>query len=83
MEIPDIKARLNILTLMEKYNLPLDKHHKTCCPFHEEKTPSFTVYPETNTFHNTPVMLKPGKWVGRGAERYISWRFSSFLNFFF
>jgi len=51
MEIPDIKARLSILTMLEKYNLPLDKHHKTCCPFHEEKTPSFTIYPGTNTFH--------------------------------
>ena len=24
---------------------------EACCPFHEEKTPSFTIYPKTNTFH--------------------------------
>lgn len=23
----------------------------TCCPFHQEKTPSFTLYPESNTAH--------------------------------
>jgi DNA primase len=51
MEISEIKAKLSILTLLDKYNLVPDKHHKTCCPFHEEKTPSFTIYPQTNTFH--------------------------------
>ena len=51
MEIADIKTRLSILSVIDRYNLKPDKHHKTCCPFHEEKTPSFTIYPKTNTFH--------------------------------
>jgi DNA primase len=51
MEISDIKNRLSIETVLHRYNLRLDKHHKTCCPFHQEKTPSFTIYPKTNTFH--------------------------------
>src|SRR6266542_1755691 len=51
MEISDIKTRLSILTVLDKYNLRPDKHDKTCCPFHQEKTPSFTIYPKTNTFH--------------------------------
>ena len=51
MEIQEIKARLSIETILKHYNLSLDRHHKTCCPFHKEMTPSFTVYPETNTFH--------------------------------
>jgi len=51
MEISDIKTRLSIETVLHRYNLKPDKHHKTCCPFHQEKTPSFTIYPKTNTFH--------------------------------
>jgi DNA primase len=51
MEIADIKPRLSIETVLHRYNLTCDKHHKTCCPFHKEKTPSFTIYPKTNTFH--------------------------------
>jgi DNA primase catalytic core len=51
MEIHDIKARLSIETILSHYNIHLDKHNKTYCPFHEDKTPSFTVYPQTNSFH--------------------------------
>jgi DNA primase len=51
MEISDIKAKLSITTVLSSYSLKPDKHNKICCPFHQEKTPSFTIYPKTNTFH--------------------------------
>jgi len=51
MEITEIKNRLSIETVLDHYHLKPDKHHQLCCPFHEDKTPSFTIYPKTNTFH--------------------------------
>lgn len=51
MEISEIKTRLSIETVLNYYNIATDRHDKACCPFHEENTPSFTVYHKTNTFH--------------------------------
>lgn len=48
--IDEIKAKADILSVVEHF-LPLQKAnglYKCCCPFHEEKTPSFTL----NTRHN-------------------------------
>jgi DNA primase catalytic core len=50
MEIKEIKQRLSILTLLNHYGLKLDKNHRLHCPFHPDKTPSFQVYPKTNTW---------------------------------
>jgi DNA primase len=51
MEIQDIKSSLSITTVLNRYNLQPDKHHKICCPFHDDKSPSLVIYPQTNTFH--------------------------------
>lgn len=50
----DIRQRLDIVELVREY-LPglkrAGRHHKACCPFHQEKTPSFMVNPEKQIFH--------------------------------
>lgn len=51
-ETEEIKQRLPIEQVVASY-LPLKKAgriYKACCPFHGEKTPSFTVSPERNVF---------------------------------
>ncbi len=49
MEIADIKKRLSILTVLQHYNLQPDKNSRINCPFHNDRTPSMQVYPETGT----------------------------------
>ena len=49
----EIKARIDIVDLIRSY-VPLRKAGtvwKACCPFHQEKTPSFTVDPIRGTYH--------------------------------
>jgi DNA primase len=49
MEIKEIKSRLSILEVLNYYELKPDKNKMLCCPFHDDRTPSMQVYPETNT----------------------------------
>ncbi len=49
----DIKARVDIVDLMQAYNVPLKKagrNYKAPCPFHNERTPSFVVFPDSGTW---------------------------------
>ncbi|HPJ16646.1 MAG TPA: DNA primase [Candidatus Woesebacteria bacterium] len=51
-QVEEIKKKLDIIDVINRY-LPLKKrgrHHVACCPFHGEKTPSFTVSPELQIF---------------------------------
>lgn len=51
-QVDEIKQKLNIVDVINRY-VPLKKrgrHHIACCPFHGEKTPSFTVSEELQIY---------------------------------
>lgn len=51
MQIPEIKERLKIVTVLTHYGLSADKNGMLHCPFYEDSKPSMKIYVETNTFH--------------------------------
>lgn len=51
MDIKEIKDHLKIGPVLAAYKLKADQNNRICCPFHEDKTPSMQVYPETNTVY--------------------------------
>ncbi|MDZ7751881.1 MAG: DNA primase [Gammaproteobacteria bacterium] len=51
--IDDLVARTDIVDLIDRF-VPLKRagrEYKACCPFHSEKTPSFTVSPDKQFYH--------------------------------
>ncbi len=49
----EIKARVDIVDFISRY-VPLQRagrSFKACCPFHQERTPSFVVFPESGAWH--------------------------------
>ena len=51
--IEDLLARVDIVDLVDSY-VPLKKsgaNYAACCPFHSEKSPSFTVSPTKQFYH--------------------------------
>lgn len=51
--IDQLLSRVDIVDLIDSY-VPLKKagaNYKACCPFHNEKTPSFTVSPSKQFYH--------------------------------
>ena len=50
MEIQEIKNRLTLLEVLTSCNLHTDKNNRLCCPWHNDKTPSLQIYPDTNTW---------------------------------
>jgi DNA primase len=51
--IQELLARVDIIDVIERY-LPLKKagaNYQACCPFHSEKTPSFSVSPSKQFYH--------------------------------
>lgn len=50
MEIKEIKQQLTINAVLEHYGIKADKNGMANCPFHPDKTPSFQIYPKSNTY---------------------------------
>ncbi len=51
--IQELLGRLDIVEVIERH-LPLKRagrEYQACCPFHDEKTPSFTVSPQKQFYH--------------------------------
>ncbi len=51
MEIKDIKARLDIETVLKHYGLQANRNHMLKCPFHDEKESSLKIYLNINTLN--------------------------------
>jgi len=45
-----IKETLQITDIVRFYGVEPKRNNQALCPFHSEKTPSFTIFPKTNTF---------------------------------
>ena len=48
MTIEEIKQNLSIQQVLEHYQIPRKKN-SCCCPFHEDKTPSMQIFPDSNS----------------------------------
>lgn len=49
MDLKEIKDHLKIASVLAVYGLKADKNKRISCPFHDDKTPSMQIYPETDT----------------------------------
>jgi len=46
-----IKETLKIADIVGFYGVEVKRNNQALCPFHNERTPSFTIYPKTNSFN--------------------------------
>lgn len=78
----DIKARIDIVSYVQRYVPSLQKsgrNYKACCPFHNEKTPSFIVNPERGTWHCFGACAEGGD-IFTFAQKVNGWDFKEALR---
>lgn len=77
----EIKARLDIVSYIQQY-APLrraGKSWKACCPFHNERTPSFVVNPDTQTWRCFGQCAEGGDVISFAMKKN-GWSFSEALH---
>ena len=47
MTVEEIKSQTSMRTIIEQYNIKVDKKGFCCCPFHHEKTASMKIYKDS------------------------------------
>ncbi len=78
----EIKSRIDIVSYVLRHVPELKKagrNHKACCPFHTEKTPSFVVNPERQSWHCFGACAEGGD-LFTFAQKMHGWDFKEALH---
>lgn len=78
----EIKTRIDIVGYVQRHVPDLRKagrNHKACCPFHNEKTPSFVVNPERQTWRCFGACAEGGD-LFTFAQKIHNWDFKEALR---
>ena len=58
----DIKDRVDLKDIVRYYGLEVDRGGFACCPFHNERNPSFKVYEDPVSYTHLDVYKRQGEF---------------------